>query len=311
MKLFSIVVVSVLLGLFITYNHVIYLGSDYIEAGGTQDMRHQNVLDHTAINPWRYRLLSAYLVEGSNYVFELLSVRKFTAFVTFRVMLSSVLLLLFAHVCYLIGLSHTKMLLGLSLLGWSCSNMYWNSDLSFNTWLDAIFYMVALILVIKQRSVWIIPLTVLAAFNRETCLFIILLPMIIHGCNKRNAIIGGISGVIYVSIFVGLRIAFGYPDFVGVRPQGYDVLVYNLTDRAMLLRVFSTLQILPIIVMFTIRYWSVLMLRLFFFVAIPFIAVHLLLVTVGETRVLLVPISMVIIPGCLQACSREGANINP
>ena len=94
-----VIVAGLLLGLFTTSAHVKARGLDYIEYG-EQLTRHQNVMEGRAGNPWQYRVLAPYMVNGALKLSERLNVPHHVAvsFIGFRVILDTlVLLLAFAY----------------------------------------------------------------------------------------------------------------------------------------------------------------------------------------------------------------------
>src|SRR5512141_404883 len=80
-----ILVGAVVFGSYSVYRHVNVLGIQYIEEG-YQYQRHVWVLEGTSTDPWQYRVLSEYVVEGVLSVTTKLAVPHpiAVAFVTFR-----------------------------------------------------------------------------------------------------------------------------------------------------------------------------------------------------------------------------------
>jgi len=54
------------------------------------------------------------------------------------------------------------------LLAFSIKNGFYDNDLSFNTYFDVIFYLSAVLLILKRRYFWVVLLMIPAALNRET-----------------------------------------------------------------------------------------------------------------------------------------------
>ena len=50
----------------------------------------------------------------------------------------------------------------------SLDDCFDGSDIQFNTFFDVTFYLLAGLCILQKRFVWIVPITLLAALNRET-----------------------------------------------------------------------------------------------------------------------------------------------
>src|SRR3990172_6193073 len=144
-----------------------------------QDKVHMQMMEGEAGNPWQYRILSDWMIgQWFGLMDELgIPVSRVAVFIAFR-FVQCLLILLAAGIYYRnLGLSLPANLLGLSILGWGMSLSLYNSDLAFSNFFDIAFYLVAASLVMNGRFMWIPPLMIVAAFNRETSLLI--LPMMI------------------------------------------------------------------------------------------------------------------------------------
>ena len=64
-------------------------------------------------------------------------------------------------------------LLGVNFIALAMGNAVAIADLAFNTYADIIFYLLAaLIIVEKKNKMWLVPITILSSFNRETGMLI-------------------------------------------------------------------------------------------------------------------------------------------
>ena len=184
------------------------LGLKYIEAG-TQLERHQAVLNNTAPNAWQFRVLSEYLVEAWVAVVRTLGIPHpiGAAFLSFRVFQNSLIFLVAAFYYRKLGLNEYLVLIGLSALAWGMTHALVDSDLQFSNYSDVIFYLAAGLLILYNRDVWIIPITALAALNRETCgaiplmLFASRVQVRPFRISKRPLVIVGVACALYVLVF--------------------------------------------------------------------------------------------------------------
>jgi hypothetical protein len=268
------------------------------------------VLQGNAGNPYQYRILSEYLVEGLIVALTNLAFPDpiTSAFILFRIFQNIVIFSLASLYYEKLGLNTYVTLVGLSLLAWGMTHSLYDSDLSFNTYSDVIFYLAASLAILYSQHAWIIPIAGLAALNRETSGLIPFM-LISYGfcCMKaKNAqksaiIIAAASSGLYVIIFSTLRHFYGeQPLWVGYgnRP-GLDYLVYNVSHYTTYVQLFATLGVLPFMALFSFRQWPD-SLRAFFWAIIPiWLLVHPFGGIIAETRVFLVPLALIFIPGTL------------
>lgn len=284
----------------------------YLEQG-LQIQRHTAVLQGTAGNPWQYRVLADYLVEGLIGLFRNLGVPHplASAFVSFR-FVQNLLIFLLAYLYYRkLGLSRLYGLLGLSLLAWGMTYAYYDSDLQFNTYFDIIFYLLAALLILKNKPLWLIPLMLLAALNRETSGLIPFMALALvlapdpaaqeSGSRRKTLLIAGVSFAIFVAVFITLRLVF--PNQAISVPHGHsmglDLLQYNLLRAITWAQLFATLSIFPVLALLGYKRWHP-ALKVFFWVIVPVWAlIHPFTSVMAETRVFLVPQALVFIPGAL------------
>jgi len=278
----------------------------YLEEG-LQIERHTDVLQGTAPNPWQYRVLADYLVEGAIRLFRDLDVPHpvGSAFIAFR-FVQNLLIFLLAYLYYRkLALPPAHALLGLGILAWGMTYAYYDSDLQFNTYFDIIFYLLAGLLVLHGKPVWLTPLMVFAALNRETSGLIPFMALALvlpwKPENKKTAIIAAASLVIFAVIFVALRLT--YPNQPISTPyghhMGFDLLQYNLFRGITWAQLFATLSVIPALALLGHKKWHP-ALKIFFWVIVPvWFVIHPFTSVMAETRVFLVPQALVFIPGAL------------
>jgi len=204
-------------------------------------------------------------------------------------------------------------LIGMAVLAWGMSYSNYDSDLSFNTFFDIIFYLLAGLCILKGKFIWLIPITFLAALNRETSVLIPLLLLSVSifvlpkGALQKTMPVFIIAVAIYAAVFIGLRLLYGKQEVVlpyGHYP-GLDLLNYNLFRQATWQQLIATLSIVPIIAIIGYKKWS-LPLRVFFWVIVPiWFIVHAFSAVMAETRLFLVPQAMVFIPAALLSVTQQ------
>ncbi|HEX8990697.1 MAG TPA: hypothetical protein VF784_03375 [Anaerolineales bacterium] len=291
-----------------TYAQVNFLGVHFLRV--QQEKVHLQMLQGLAGNPWQYRILADLLIEPLIRLVRSLGIPQPASFsfIAFRV-IQCLLILITAGIYYRkLGLSLYETLIGLSVLAWSMSYSLYNSDLSFNNFFDVAFYLIAAILIIEGKYAWLVLLMIPAALNRETS---VLVPLMAFGvlryghnrtANRRLAVAAtAVSLLVFVVIFVGLRLYYGKQPFLtadGYYP-GIGLLALNLQRWVTWEQLSITLGVIPLLAIFAYRHWPQ-DLRIFFWVVVPiWLAVHFVAALVAETRLLLVPQALVLIPGAL------------
>ena len=302
-----VIVIGLLLAIFTTSVHVYELGIDNLDKKVQLD-RHQDIINGHAGNPWQYRVLAPYMINVVIKVFRHLNIPHYVAisFILFRFIQDTfVLLLSFAYYRKL-GLSWSNALIGMIFMAWGMSYSHYASDLQFNTFFDIIFYFLAGLCILQQKYIWIIPITLLAAFNRETSGLIPLLLFFSIAMLQKESIrkvlpIFITAVVVYIVVFVGLRYYYGYQELIlpyDIYP-GLDLLRYNLFRPITWLNLIATLSVIPILAIIGYQKWTR-QLQIFFWVIVPiWFLVHAFGAVMAETRLLLVPQGMVFIPGAL------------
>jgi hypothetical protein len=147
-----------------------------------------------------------------------------------------------------------------------------------------------------------------AALNRETSF---LIPIIVAAhailfrsspSQLRSALWAAGAGLaIYTAITVGLRLYYGTQQFLtadGYYP-GLSLLALNLRRAETWEQLLVTFGIIPLLAVAAYGRWPR-SLRLFFWVVTPvWIAIHLVAALIAETRLLLVPYALAVVPAAL------------
>jgi len=299
---------SVLLGIAVTYAQVDDITIHFLRVH--QAKVHQQMMDGVAGNPWQYRILADQMLDPLINLFFARGIPRpqISAFIAFR-FLQCMLIFMVAGVYYRkMGLTLFANLFGLGVLAWGMSHSLYNSDFSFNNFFDIAFYLVAAIIIMDEAFSWIPLLMIPAAFNRETSALIpFMLICFAYFENRKTKNIKSaifftvVSLAIFMAIFAGLRIYFGEQKFLtadGYYP-GIGLLVLNVTRVVTWEQILITLGLVPFLAVFSYQTWPR-ALKIFFWVVVPaWFGVHFFTALVAETRLLLVPLALVFIPGAL------------
>jgi hypothetical protein len=300
---------AVLFSLMTVVVQVRALGQAYVER--EQWDRHLAIIQQTANAPYQYRVLSAYLLEGTLRVLTALDCPHpvLVAMLEFRIAQNILLFLLAAFYYQTLGCRTVHVLLGLSLLAWGMTHALYDSDLAFNTYSDVIFYLAAGLVLLQKHDGWIIPITILAAFNRETSGLIPFMVVAAHYQDlkyaRRNTkpviLVAASALTAYLIVFGGLRYLFGpRPLSIPYEHQpGFDLLRYNLGRPITWMQLFATLGILPILAILSFQRWHPLLRAFFWTVAPIWFVIHAFGSVMAESRLFLVPLALIFVPGTL------------
>lgn len=219
---------------------------------------------------------------------------------------------------------------GINFLALALGNAVAVADLSFNTYLDIIFYLVAAnVIVYKRNPVILIPITILAAFNRETGILIPALYFIsqvdftsfslhVNGFKKIKFpkpptwALTAAMYVLFFSIFIGLRMYFGYrPQQVWKAHAGLPMLKLNLASAVGVkayIEILSTYAVIPLLILYRFKRSPYLLKKWFFFLVPIWFAVHYVSVVAYQTRLFMVPFVVIMLPMLLWQIEKEIQN---
>lgn len=305
-------------------------------------------------NPWQYRVLCPYIIEGLVWIYdhtidkiysieehfhfsfnqtseptpetkafvELLqkkgALKYMIIFIFFRLCLNFLVFYLAIRVWKHFVWNIWLIFLGLIAVSLAMGNAVIASDLTFNTYFDNILYLLTALLVLKKGSpFWLLPITVLAAFNRETGLLIPFLYFISHinftefrfrtfSLHKigwpsiKVWFLTGIALVLFALIFVSIRMYYGYvPAQVWKVPPGIEMVKLNLLSVVAAKSYFELLglvSIIPLLIILNFKAGPPLLRQWFVFIVPAWFAVHIYSVVIYQTRLFLVPLIVIMIP---------------
>jgi hypothetical protein len=150
------------------------LGMDFLQ--GKQTARHRQILAGEGGNPWQYRILPHFLIEWIKPLYAGKDHPLVTAFLELRLGQNFLIFLIAAIHYHRLRLSKPAILLGVNILAWSMTRSLFDSDLRFSTYVDVLLYLIAGVVFQGRTYRPILPLTVAAAFNRETSALIPFFP---------------------------------------------------------------------------------------------------------------------------------------
>lgn len=286
-----------------------------------QVLRHKRMLAGTSefFNPWQYRIFSTYLLEFMVIIFSEISFLENSYIPYFFLRFLQNLAIFFVAYQYYRTLnlnSRYLIILGILLLGYNMSNSVFMSDLSFNTYFDILFYLIAGYLILTDKKIWILPLMIIAAFNRETSALIPFMVIISaidfknFKIKEKNGLYIGLGALfVFLLVFVSLRIYYGMPASTGIHGMNSPIefLKFNLTFFRMYPQLFGTLGIIPLLVILRFNLLSP-PLKMFFLIIVPiWFIIHFVKSQAMETRLFLVPQALIFIPAILQIIEKEVA----
>jgi hypothetical protein len=305
-------------------------------------------------SPWQYRMLCPVVIEGMMWVYnhtidkvypieekihfnftetstptpetaEFVSLlqtkgvlKYMIVFIAFRFCLNFLVFLLAFCLWRYFVKNNWLIFFGIIFISLAMGNGVIASDLTFNTYLDNVFYLLtACIIVYKKNTAWLFPLIILAAFNRETSLMIPFFFFIsqmdfsrlaagkwsISSIGFPKAAVWAQTAGLYVlffAIFIGLRMHYGYqPPQVWKVPPGLQMIKLNLFSTVAIKAYFEMLgvfSVIPFLILYKFRSFP-LLLRVWFLAIVPaWFAVHIYSVVTYQTRLFLVPTIIIFMP---------------
>lgn len=282
-------------------------GADYLET--EQIRRHQAVLDHTAQNPWRYRVLSDWgaemILAGGRTLGAPVTFRR--AMIGLRLAANAAMLAALAWWLLDLGLGFGTVLLGLILASYSVSWSYWNSGLTVSSPLDAAAFLAGAALCHRQKWALLPWLMLPAALNRESAGLIALFPLVVGGWRRDTLKCSAASLAIYGAIFAGLRVAYGWPPRASIGDPWLEQLAQNLLEFAGPWHL-SCISLLPLAAALGWRTAPAPLRRLALLVVPVWIVGLSALIPIREPRNYLPPLMLIFVPLALFAVKRGSDN---
>jgi hypothetical protein len=291
-------------------------------------------------NPWQYRVLPDLAIEATVRGFGLVPAWRERARVrhapraplerriaandwallpyrSLRVVLGALIFASLLQWLERVGVADAKARwLGVVLLAYAMGQAHFDSAMAFSSYFDLWFFLLAALAITGGRPAWILPLSALAAANRETgALIPVMLAATAIDLRGRRvhdrAALGwaAVSGLAFAAVFVAVRSFYGWqpPSPVYGHAGVLDFLRVNLTYPFTVPELLGTFLWVPVLALLGYRRWSP-ELRLWFWWIVPiWLVVHLGHAMLRETRLLLVPHALIFVPGLLLTLKRNGA----
>jgi hypothetical protein len=264
--------------------------------------------------PWQYRLFTDSIVYATVRLFEAAGAPRpiGAAFVLIRLIQNMLIFSLFTCWCRRLGIPALHAIFGAGLLAQGMCHGLYDTDMTFNTYTDMSLFLVAALLITARRFAWLIPLMIIAPFNRETsgCIpFMLLFSQLefrggLPRVPRRILVIFAICLGLWLLIIGGMRLPFifGMRPYIvptaGKKPV-LPLLLWNLTWWRTWVFLFATLGLMPILALLSWKAWPPALRRFFFAVAPVWFPLHFSLAHAPETRLFLVPQVLLFVPGAL------------
>lgn len=349
-KLFFIIVCFSLLSLYPIYRNF------YNGAAITTYQRHIALIEGRSefYNPWQYRMLSPLIIEGLMWTYDHTvdkiypveekvhihleetseptpetkafiqilqtkgALKYMIVFIVWRFILNFLVFTLAYCLWRYFIQNQWLIFFGLLFVSLAMGNGVMASDLTFNTYTDIAFYLLAACLIVYGHNpAWFLLIAPLAAFNRETSLLIPFLffisQMDFSGFTLRPLNLKAIRWpvpriwaltagcyVLFFTIFIGVRLHYGYrPPQTWKVPAGLPMIKLNLFSAVAVKSYFEMLgvfSVIPLIILYKFRSFP-LLLRTWFLGIVPvWFAVHIISVVTYQTRLFLTPTIMIMLP---------------
>jgi hypothetical protein len=329
--------------------------------------RHRAVIEGRSefYNPWQYRVLCPYAIEGLLWIYDRTADKIFPIEEKLHLNIESntgttnetdqfvklmqtpgamkymIIFILFRFAEHLLifflawklwsRFVKNKWLIffGINFLALSLGNGVTVADLSFNTYMDIILYLLtANIIVYNKNHLLLIPVTILGAFNRETSIMIPALYFIsqmdftqldlkrfsfktIKFPPGKTWLVTVLLYIFFFTIFISLRVHFGYrPQQVWKVPAGLQMLKLNLASATAVkayMELIATFAVIPLIILYKFKSFPYLLKKWFLFLVPVWFLIHFVSVVAYQTRLFMVPFILIMLPMLLWLVENETA----
>jgi hypothetical protein len=271
------------------------------------------VINGTGGDLSQYRVLSPYLGIGLAWLFGL----AYPPFVAMR-FAQCVLIFGLAYGLYgQLGLRPRTRLMGIGLVAGLISlsmGRIGPSTFSLDRFTDTIFYLIAALLVLRGREIWIPALMALAVANRETSVFIPTMILARHGPITRFFSDRRLRRPLIIAMVawaIGAVVYFGIHAYYGPRPRieesyfGPAMVLRALSMPGQTAFFFAMTSLLPIVALLALKDADPFLRRLFWLVVPLWFAIHIWAARLGEGILYLAPMTVIIVPLILQGLERR------
>lgn len=293
-----------------------HYGAHYI---ATEDYgRHRGKVDGSAIAPYRYRIFTDTLIAATY------SQPKDYPAVLYRarLMQNTLIFALLAAFLWTLGSTLPACLLGIALLAYGMQGAFFQSDVSAYTYTNLIFFLLAAVAIGLRRDWWIIPLSAVAALNREEAVFLPVMLLAARWMEAREGSLwrqkwarqAALAFVACLFSFVAVRLLVGAGNgvYAGSRygdvQPGFYLFTLNWQNAEAWAGMRQMLGLLPAFLLLW-RAWPRILKTYAVAVAAPIFLAQFVCGSADETRLFLVPLALVLVPAVV--CSVNPGHINP
>lgn len=293
---------------------------------GTEFTAFQQKLGWAATVPDRYRILSAFALDGVLHISPLGSqlgpAAEFEVVVwAFRLVQNFVDFLLAFWYLRTLRLSRRMSILGLVLMVYGMCAFGYGAGLSIGTYTTLALFMLAGVVINLHRDWWILPLTVIAALDSELAVFI---PAMLFSArlaemdwSKQSlarilssrfvkptawSVMGCLIVLIGLRYFIGAA-AYSTSRYGAVYP-GLHLAALNATNPLTWIGLAEMYSLLPLTLVF-FRRWPATLRFTLCFVAVPWFLGEFVFGSTSETRLFLIPLWVVFVPAALKLVSED------
>jgi len=270
--------------------------------------QHMLVLRGEAGNPVQYRALPEYLWD---WLIRLQTARGSgdPIYTSLEVLRYSQNLLLFclAYAYFRkLGLALQTAMLGMAVFTLMLTSAVAPNWMRLSSNFDASFYLMAALLILARRDWWIVPLSVVAAINREASGFIPFMllaaripELAVRNTRTRVLVIVGTAVAVWLVVYAALRLL--YPPQPLVTDTGWVAIQLNLLRETSWMNLFGTFGILPLVALMGYRWWPPLLKTWFWLIVPLWISVHVLSALINESLLFTEPTVLILLPAALFA----------
>ena len=274
----------------------------------------ENVFARTAGDLAQYRPFSHNLVVGLRTLEGLQT--DLTPYLHMRFAQCVLIFGLFYVYCGRLGLSHRARILGIGLVAGIMSlslGRIGPSTFSLDRFTDTVFFLIAAVLVLRGLELWIPPLMVLAIANRETAVMIPMLILAKHGVGldllrrqsyRNPLVIALVAWIVGAIVYLGIHAYYGPQTRSDASYFGPEMMLKSLRMPAQVVFFFAAVNLLPIMVLLSLRDADPFLRRLFWLVVPAWFAIHIWAARLGEGMLFLTPITLIIVPIVVQGVEK-------
>ena len=288
-------------------------GNDYVQT--TDYARHREKVNGGAQAPYRYRILTDYALAGVLHFAPGKMPEKYvTVSFIFRLVQNFLIFLAAYGFFRSLRFSRARSILGLGLLAYGMCFAFYAADVSYYTYTELLFFLVAMILINRGHDWWILPLTILGALNREESIFIPVMLLLVRWSEEKGQLtwrnfykaryvqIFLASIVAFFLVYFGLRYVLGPATYVNSRYgaiyPGLSLVIQNMLNRETWIGLLQMYN-LTLLALLLIKKWPKSLLVLLVGMVIPWFGAQFVFASTDETRLFLVPLALVFIPAVI------------